>query len=346
MRRLLFAVITTCFLQVSLFGDYLEVQRSVTLKAGPDGSAEIRATLAPETRLELLQTQQENGYYRARRSDNGMDGWVYRTFVRRFTGSIPSSDIPTPIAPADPPTIHSAHCLFGCPGGAPAENDLIVREIYTLSNNGTRKFADWVAYRITTETIGPTQPRNWRADPLLPNNRTLEPEDYDDANAALSTDRGHQAPLASFTGTAFWRDTNLLSNITPQQGDLNKGPWERLESAERTLAQSPAGMGGVFTTTGPLYERLMPRLPAADEDHRVPSGYWKVVAIQSGDTAVVAAFIMEQETPRGDNFCAHRTTVDEIEQRSGLDLFRDLPPDKETALESSAGPLAVRLGCP
>ena len=35
---------------------------------------------------------------------------------------------------------------------------------------------------------------------------TLEPADYRVANAALQTDRGHQAPLASFTGTDHWQD--------------------------------------------------------------------------------------------------------------------------------------------
>ena len=64
--------------------------------------------------------------------------------------------------------IHSpAHCLAGCPAGAPATNDLIVREIYVLSSNDETKLADWVTYRITEETIGPTEDRNFRKVPLL-----------------------------------------------------------------------------------------------------------------------------------------------------------------------------------
>ena len=73
-----------------LSADYLEVQRSVTLKTQPNRDAEVRETLAVGTRLELLQDQQENGYYRVHEPQTGSDGWVYRTFVRRFHGRVSS----------------------------------------------------------------------------------------------------------------------------------------------------------------------------------------------------------------------------------------------------------------
>jgi endonuclease G len=130
--------------------------------------------------------------------------------------------------------IHSpAHCLYGCPEGGPDTNDLVIREIYILNSNDKTKFADWVAYRITSDTIGRTKQRQWLKDPLLADNETLSPSDYDGANEKLSVDRGHQATLTSFTGTQYWKDTNILSNITPQKAELNQGPWERLERATR-----------------------------------------------------------------------------------------------------------------
>ncbi len=41
--------------------------------------------------------------------------------------------------------VYSRHCLAGCPGGSPDSNELVIREIYVLSNNPETKFADWVA---------------------------------------------------------------------------------------------------------------------------------------------------------------------------------------------------------
>ena len=185
----------------------------------------------------------------------------------------------TPVAAQE---IHADLCLHGCPSGSPITNDIVIRDIYILSSNDATKFADWVAYRVTREAIGRSESRNWKSDPWLADNETLEPPDYTGANAALGTDRGHQAPLASFTSTDSWRTTNYLSNITPQESALNQGVWVDLETAVRTLAERQAS-NAVYVITGPLYERQMPALPQADEDHRVPSGYWKIIATETAN---------------------------------------------------------------
>jgi endonuclease G, mitochondrial len=222
--------------------------------------------------------------------------------------------------------LHIAHCLHGCPTGTPESNDLVVREVYALSNNSKTKFADWVAYRVTKETMGTSQDlnRGWRPDPSLDSEETLEPNDYTGAFRELDTDRGHQAPLASFAGTVFWRTTNYLSNITPQKSDLNQGPWVNLESAVRDAAYA---RGPTYVMTGPLFgteatpdEEMT--LPSADESHDIPSAYWKVVATESGSTA---AFLFDQETPRDVDYCAleFSRTIEEIQDITGYSLFPD-----------------------
>ncbi|MDD9946269.1 MAG: DNA/RNA non-specific endonuclease [Myxococcales bacterium] len=240
--------------------------------------------------------------------------------------------------------IHHSFCAHGCPAGGPATNDVIIREIYVLSSNDATKFADWVAYRVTRDTIGVSHTRNWKTDPLLAANETLEPDDYRGANAALKTDRGHQVPLASFAGTPHWSQTNYLSNITPQSSSLNQGAWVKLENAERALARS-ASAHAVYVTSGPLYEGNAGMLPKADESHAVPSGYWKVLAVAQGDVLRVAAFIFQQETTRDANICDHLVTVNEVEARSGLNLFHALPAAREEPLEATRGTLATSLGC-
>jgi endonuclease G len=226
--------------------------------------------------------------------------------------------------------LHTFHCLHGCPLGAADIDDIVVREIYTLASNDLTKMADWVAYRVTPSSIGPSGERKWSADPWLDPEETLEPNDYDGASGALGVDRGHQAPLAGQSGTPFAPDTNLLSNITPQGAALNQGAWQRLEARENELA---AGAGfAVYVLTGPLFERVLPPLLHADERHRVPSGYWKVVATQDGR---MAAFIMDTAAPRALDHCDARVTLEEVELRSRLSLFprlktrsfRDLSPE-------------------
>lgn len=234
---------------------------------------------------------------------------------------------------ADDAKLHTFHCIEACPVGAPENADLIVREIYTLSADPLTKLAVWVAYRITPETIGRSQSRGWSEDPWLAPDETLEEDDYDGANEALGVDRGHQAPLAAFSGTPHWPDTNKLSNITPQASTLNQASWQRLEARETRLSRDEKI--AVHVLTGPLFERLMQPMPGADERHRVPSGYWKVVTTSDGR---MTAFVFDQATPRDADHCAMRRTLDEVELRARLRLF-----PMRTAIFRS---LDAELGCP
>lgn len=185
-------------------------------------------------------------------------------------------------------------CLYGAPQGS--DGKVIDHDIYLLCNNGETKFADWVTYVVSPETIsgsGKTT-RCWKADPMLSPAETLEPADYKGAHAALHTDRGHQAPLASFKGTSCWAETNYLSNITPQMSELNQGPWRLLEEHVRDLARQGYQ---VYVMTGPLYERPMPTLPGADEPHRVPSGYWKICVTQDRPEPFTSRFLNTISSP-------------------------------------------------
>lgn len=241
--------------------------------------------------------------------------------------------------------IYVAHCMYGgCPTGAPEENDLVIREIYALSNNGKTKFADWVAYRVTRETIGSSNSleRLWKNDDLLHPDNTLEGEkkdskqgkdDYKLANKKIGTDRGHQAPLAAFAGTHFWRATNFISNITPQKSGLNQGPWKRLEEAVRDAAYE---LGDVYVVTGPLFDPdgNQMNLPKADEEHRVPTGYFKVIAYKIGKKLV--ALIFDQNAEKNMNYCEGIVSLTEVESNSGLTIF-PLATDLSDDLRSNLG---------
>lgn len=239
----------------------------------------------------------------------------------------------------DRPEIHCKHFFKGYPYGTPESNDLIIRDIYALSNNDQTKFADWVAYRLTMHEVDGelVVERKWAVDPWLANEETLEPspsskEDYKGANKALGVDRGHQAPLASFKGSRFASQTNMLSNITPQKKDMNQGCWKNLEEAVRNLVRTGKT---VYVMTGPLYNKNMPTLPNADETHTIPSGYWKVVITPTGSKSFEhAAFIMDQESGRTDKVLSKVVTIDQVEKLSGLDLLWELPDTEENSVEA------------
>lgn len=169
--------------------------------------------------------------------------------------------------------------------------------------------------------------------------------DYNGAYVALDLDKGHQANLASMAGITDWQPLNYLSNITPQKEDLNRGAWARLENQERRLGKTP-GIEAVYVATGPLYERSIGTLPGTNKVHTIPSGYWKVIFLgNSPADGRFAAFIMEQNTPRDADYCEYQVTVADIEQRSGLTLWSNLPSDLQETLKSKPGNLPLEIGC-
>ena len=245
--------------------------------------------------------------------------------------------------------IHSKHWIFGYPLGVPESSDLIIRDIYALSSNDTTKIADWVTYRLDQDTVTErfSTDRSWEADPWLAPEETLEPDpddDYKGAHAAHAYTRGHLAPLADFRGSPQWRETNYYSNITPQRSEINSGLINQQEMQVRNFVQ--AG-GIVWVMTGPLFEAPMPKLPQADEEHQVPSGYWKIIAQgqrSSPESVRAVAFIFPQDPPDGAQLADLVKTIDEVETRSGLDFFWELPDDVEAALESQLGKWPLQAG--
>lgn len=139
------------------------------------------------------------------------DGWIYRNRVRRKPGDLPASAA-SECSRESIGELLSPLCLHGCPTSAPSTNDVVMREIYILSNE------------VTAGNIGSTQTRTWKRDPTLDPEVTLEPDNYKGANTALHTDHGHQAPLASFTGTAYWRETNYFFEPGTVEGPRGTSP--------------------------------------------------------------------------------------------------------------------------
>lgn len=215
----------------------------------------------------------------------------------------------TPLALAE---THIMHCPLGCPD-SPTSNDLVIKYSYALSNNPATKFADWVAYEVDVRNFGDSPGRAWKKDPVLDDSETLEPADYSGASSALKVDRGHQAPLASFASSMHWSELNQLSNITPQKSDLNQGAWVKLETAIRDASKFRSS---IFVITGPLYESQETAMPGADETHKVPSGYFKIAYDENGGVG----FIMDQDTPRNENYCNKIKSVSTIDSKTSFAL--------------------------
>ena len=104
-------------------------------------------------------------------------------------------------------------------------------------------------------------------------------------------------------------------------------------------------IASVYVMTGPVYLRDMPPLPKVDEPHKVPSGYWKIVSIQDGESLKVASFFFDQETQRKELYCDHLTMIADIESKTGLKFFRELTRETIDQLRQVPASLRSEIGC-
>lgn len=225
-----------------------------------------------------------------------------------------------------------AHCLMGCPEGTDNENHLILRPIYALSYNPSTKAADWAAYKISASTIGIASglSRQTVADEF--EIETLNSSDFEGAEeSGLLLSR--LVPLVNFANTPYWNDVNYLSNVVARSNSLNQGAWYGLEWSIRNLANRGSE---VFMLAGPVYgdAETAAQLPT-DKQHRVPDAFYKIVMTPEGDWS---AFVFGQEEPVHRHHCELRTSVEEIENLTGLDFFPQSPLLAGDSLDS-------RLGC-
>ncbi len=322
--------------------DYVEVRRALTIRAEPSAAAIPLATPAVGTRLVLLEREQVNGYYHVRipseLGSNAAEGYVFRNRVRGFPGDPPGT---TTIASSGEPTaIASAVVYGGIPRNQFPEFPITVLDKGRYVVGYCEDFLNpaWVFYHVGAAVEFESFPR----PPRFATDRETNAQVNHDAYTNSGFDRGHMAPnfaLGSRFGAQGARSTFVMSNICPQFHTLNDGQWGDLEEwiAGRKVSNGnfisgwADTFGGVWVVVGPLFDADREPLESGVP---VPNAFFCIVVDEqdSGQPRSLA-FIMPHVDQRVDSLDGFLTTIDEIEQRSGLDFFGQLSDGIENELE-------------
>ena len=211
-----------------------------------------------------------------------------------------------------------------------ADDVILTHEGFVVSYNAGARIPFWVAYELTDEeTRGELDRDEYRfqMDPSYGGVQAMR-EDYADDDYRWS--RGHMAPAADFEWDAeAMGETFYLTNICPQDRELNKNDWNYLEKQVRKWARE---FGKVWVVTGPVigtnrYGTI------GDRDVVVPDSFFKAVLAYKGGKYHSIAFMMDNDDKRyWLDDCA--MTVNDLESVTGLDLFPLLPDDVENTVES------------
>lgn len=204
----------------------------------------------------------------------------------------------------------------------------VIRSTYIVLYISRTLIANWVAYELTTEeTNGPWTRKGLRFMPD-PNCHSRQADHEDYRNSGYS--RGHLAPA----GDMKWDSVAMVesfyfTNCIPQDKELNNGRWNQLEMKTRAWAKE---YGRVYVVSGPVFWDD-DTLRIGHNGVAVPDACFKALLIPVDEGYSAVAFLMQNGgEERSLRDCA--VSVDELESLLGLDLFCNLPDDKEDEVES------------
>lgn len=197
---------------------------------------------------------------------------------------------------------------------------------FTLCHDNARKVPAWTAHILTPAQLdSPASKRSsrFREDTSL---HTPGATDADYTHSGFH--RGHLVPARDAANAP---ETFLLSNAAPQTPSLNLGRMRQLEDLIRALASTS---DSITVITGTLFES-----PTAEtigsRQVAVPTHFYKAVLIERGTEKTMLAAILPNANRITAPLTSFLTTVDEVEHRSGLDLFSNLDDAEEATLEAT-----------
>ncbi len=152
-----------------------------------------------------------------------------------------------------------------------------------------------------------------------------------DAYQGTGLHRGHLAPAADmrWSGQAM-RESFLMTNICPQHRSLNEGGWGRLEEKCREWVHRHHVL---VIACGPVIESGLDTIPSSGVV--VPRRFFKVLLAPEEKPMMALAFIYPN-TPANATLSHYVTTVDKVENLTGIDFFSSLPDDVQSVFEASS----------
>lgn len=271
-------------------------------------------------------------------------------FLSTLALSITSCDKSTDDNIDNTPTVLTENYLLGNPSKATkvvsnTDNYLLEKSQYVMSYNNTYGRANWVSWHLSAEWLGSTdRSDDFRPDADLPSGY------YKAGSSAFlgsGFDRGHLCPSGDRTANRTDNSaTFVMSNMSAQAPKVNQGNWANLENYCRQLASKGNelyiiaggyGEGGSGSNGGTTKTLDNGRV-------RVPSNCWKVIVVLPNGTddvnritettRVIAINIPNKQSAGDASWGTYRTTVRDLESKTGFDFLSQLPKAIQDVIEN------------
>lgn len=205
---------------------------------------------------------------------------------------------------------------------------IVHHEGYSLSYSEPHEQAEWVAYELKKSHLSNT---NFKR-PYFEIDKSVKTKAAHWRSYKNSGyDRGHLCPAGDRKHSQFTHDeTFLTSNISPQKHEFNAGVWNRLEQKVRYWANRN---DGVFVVTGGILQNNLKTI--GDDKVSVPNQFYKIVLDNNNGKTKVLAFLLPHKDSKQPLY-EFVTSVDTIENLTGIDFFSELNDDIENKIEASS----------
>ena len=213
---------------------------------------------------------------------------------------------------------------------------ILHRQSFTISYNKTTKAPNWVAWHLTkNHTYGRIQRETYAfdEDPGVSAPRATLDDYYNSRY-----DRGHMCPAGDNKNNIKAMDESFsMTNMCPQNHDLNTGAWNDLEVQCRSWAKN---YGTVYICCGPIFDNNNPKRIGRRKNVKiaVPDRFFKVV-MTMGRVPKAIGFIYPNKACSGD-MRDYAVSVDQVEKVTGMDFFYLLDDNLEAEAERVCNPAA------
>lgn len=254
-----------------------------------------------------------------------------------------------------PNSTGSKHLEMGVPKGSSdgAPTYLLIRKQYALQYNSKKNVPDWVSSNLNASEFGDTERKQgqFMPDPDLPPQfYHVKHQDY----SGSGYDRGHMVRSEERTASRADNDaTFYTTNLLPQFHDMNAGPWLRLEEFCQFLAVRKKKE--LYIICGGIFDKNYPTIGKRN-NVAVPKSCYKIIVVLergqgirdvNANTPVIAAIIPNVEGIIHNQWRQYQTTVDEIEEQTGIDFLTAVPENIQQAIENrTAQSLSLRNTMP
>lgn len=208
-------------------------------------------------------------------------------------------------------------------------HQLLVRENYTVSYNRQTKCPNWVCWQLTREHADGNVKRPdyaFHEDMDVPAPRA-ELADYRHSGY----DRGHMCPA----GDNKWDDeamyeSFLMTNMCPQNQNLNSGLWNQIEMQCRYWAKK---YGNLYICCGPIFLKGEHQTIGQNKV-MVPEAFFKVVVCLEGTPKGIAFICRNTDGNRKKDYYVN--TISQVERITGYTFFPSLDDDIVNSIKEHA----------